>query len=251
MDSPVKPMHDDRDGILSPLAYARAFAVHIFTAAGAAFALGAMIYAVRGEWAAMFICLGIALFIDGVDGAIARKVKVAEVLPRWSGDVLDLVVDFTTYVFVPAYAVAASGLLPELFAVPAGIIIVVSGALYFADKNMKTGDNYFQGFPALWNIAAFYLFVLKPPPALCAAVIVVLAALSFMPFKFLHPMRVRRLRALNISALALWSVLAVIAILRDLDPGPWVAGGLVVVAVYLVGVGLTEKRANEHPDAAG
>jgi phosphatidylcholine synthase len=251
MDSPVKPMHDDRDGILSPLAYARAFAVHIFTAAGAAFALGAMVYAVRGEWVAMFVCLGIALFIDGVDGAIARKVRVAEVLPRWSGDVLDLVVDFTTYVFVPAYAVAAGSLLPDLLALPAGIVIVVTGALYFADRQMKTEDNYFSGFPALWNIAVFYLFVVKLPPWLAAGIIAALAVLTFVPFKFVHPMRVLRLRLVNVAALLLWSVLAVIAILRGLDPGPWVAGGLVAVALYLIGVGLTEKRANEHPDAAG
>jgi phosphatidylcholine synthase len=251
MHSPVKPMHDDRDGILSPLAYARAFAVHIFTAAGAAFSLGAMIYAVRGEWVAMFVCLGIALFIDGVDGAIARKVRVAEVLPRWSGDVLDLVVDFTTYVFVPAYAVAAGGLLPDLLALPAGIVIVVTGALYFADRKMKTEDNYFSGFPALWNVAVFYLFVVKLPPWLAAAMVAALAVLTFVPFKFVHPMRVLRLRLVNVAALLLWSVLAVIAILRGLDPGPWVAGGLVGVALYLIGVGLTEKRANEHPDAAG
>src|SRR6266705_3153476 len=84
---------------------ARAFAVHIFTAAGAALALAlaALIYAVQGQWAAMFLCLGIALIVDGVDGSIARSLKAAEVLPRWSGDVLDLVVDCVTDVFVPAY----------------------------------------------------------------------------------------------------------------------------------------------------
>ena len=80
----------------------RAFAVHIFTALGAALAFGALVYAVRHNWAAMFVCLGIALIVDGVDGTIARHLKTAELLPRWSGDVLDLVVDFTTYVFVPA-----------------------------------------------------------------------------------------------------------------------------------------------------
>jgi phosphatidylcholine synthase len=218
------------------------FAVHIFTALGAALAFGALIYAVRGEWPAMFFCLGIALVVDGVDGTFARHLRVAEVLPRWSGDVLDLVVDFTTYVFVPAYAITSSGLLPERFAVAAGIIVVVSGAIYFADKEMKTADNYFRGFPALWNAVAFYLFVLKPAPWLAAALIVVLAGLSFAPFKFLHPMRVRRWRALNVAALALWSALALMALLSDLDPGPWVAGGLVVLALYLVGVGLTEKR---------
>ncbi len=190
----------------------------------------------------MFVCLGLALIVDGVDGTIARYLKVAEVLPRWSGDTLDLVVDFATYVFVPAYAIAASGLLPDWFAVPAGMIIVVTGAIYFADKQMKTDDYYFRGFPALWNAVAFYLFVLKPAPWLAAVLIVALAVLSFVPFKFLHPMRVKRLYALNVAALALWSALALMAIFSGLDPGPWVAGGLVAVALYFVGVGLTEKR---------
>jgi phosphatidylcholine synthase len=227
---------------MPPLTHVRAFAVHIFTAAGAALALAALFYATRGHWAAMFLCLGIALIVDGVDGTIARWLKVAEVLPRWSGDVLDLVVDFVTYVFVPAYAIAAGGLLPPALAIPAGILIAVTGALYFGDRQMKTADNYFRGFPALWNVAAFYLFVLKPSPALAAFIVIALAVLTFTPFKFLHPMRVARMRAVNIAALALWSVLALIAVIRDLDPGPWVAGGLVVIGAYFLGIGLTEKR---------
>jgi phosphatidylcholine synthase len=227
---------------LPPLTQARAFAVHIFTAAGAAMALAALIYATRGQWAAMFFCLGIALVIDGVDGTIARRLKVADLLPRWSGDVLDLVVDFVTYVFVPAYAIAAGGLLPAALALPAAVVIVVTGALYFADREMKTADNYFRGFPALWNAAAFYLFLLKPAPWVAAAVIVVLALLTFTPFKFLHPMRVARLRAVNVAAVLLWAALALIAVLRDLDPGPWVAGGLLAIGLYFLGIGLTEKR---------
>src|SRR5262252_865197 len=217
---------------------ARAFAVHVFTAAGAALALAALIYAVRGQWAAMFLCLGIALTVDGVDGTIARRLKVAEVLPRWSGDVLDLVVDFVTYVFVPAYAIAAGGLLPQPLALPAGIVVVITGAIYFADREMKTADNYFRGFPALWNSVAFYLFLLRPVPWLAAAIVVALAGLSFAPFKFVHPMRVKRLRAVTIAALLAWSVLALVALYRDLDPGPWVAGALALLALYFLGVGL-------------
>jgi phosphatidylcholine synthase len=226
---------------LPPLIHVRAFAVHIFTAAGAALALGALLYAMRGQWAAMFLCLGIALIVDGVDGTIARAVKVAEVLPRWSGDVLDLVVDFVTYVFVPAYAIAAGAILPELLAVPAAIVVVITGALYFADRQMKTADNYFRGFPALWNAAAFYLFVLKLPPWLNAATIAALAVLSFAPFKFLHPFRVRRLRVVSIVGVILWAALAVVTVVRDLDPGPWVTGGLVGIGLYFLGVGLTER----------
>jgi phosphatidylcholine synthase len=229
---------------------ARAFAVHIFTAIGAALGFLALLAAFERRWTAMFCYLGVALFVDGIDGTFARKYRVAEVLPRWSGDVLDLVVDFVTYVFVPAYAIAASGLLPPALATPAGLLIVVTSALYFADGNMKTPDNYFRGFPALWNAAAFYLFVLKPAPWLAAAAIIVLAILTFVPFKFLHPFRVSRLRALTLAALVLWGVLAAAALFHDLDPGPWIAYGLVIVALYFVGVGLADQwMTNDRPSA--
>ncbi len=230
---------------MPPLVYARAFSVHIFTAAGAALALAALIYAVRAEWAAMFFCLGIALLIDGVDGTFARRFRVAELLPRWSGDVLDLVVDFTTYVFVPAYALAVSGLLPEPVALPAAMLIVITGALYFADRNMKTEDNYFRGFPALWNAAAFYLFLVRPQPWLAAAIIVVLAMLTFAPFKFIHPMRVTRLRALNIAASGGVVGAGTDCGLRGLEPGPWVAGALVAIAVYFLAVGFSDKAGRD------
>jgi phosphatidylcholine synthase len=220
---------------------AAAFAVHIFTAAGAALGLAALMAAADRRWTLMFWLLGAALLVDGVDGAIARRVGVAERLPRWSGDVLDLVVDFVTYVFVPAYAIAASGLLPAPLALPAGAVIVVTGALYFADRDMKTSDNYFRGFPALWNAAAFYLFVLKPSPWIAAAAVLVLAVSTFMPFKFLHPFRVKRLRVVTLVALVLWCVIAVIALVSNLDPGAWVAGALALLAIYFVAVGLTDR----------
>jgi phosphatidylcholine synthase len=220
---------------------ARAFAVHLFTAAGVALGFLALMAAFERRWTAMFWCLGVALFIDGIDGTFARKYRVAEVLPRWSGDTLDLVVDFVTYVFVPAYAIAASGLLPAVLAIPAALVIVVTSALYFADRDMKTEDNYFRGFPALWNAVAFYLFVLKPSPWLTAAIIVVLAVLTFMPFKFLHPFRVTWLRGVTLAALVLWGVLGAAALFYDLDPGPWIAYGLVVIAVYFVAVGIVDQ----------
>src|SRR3569623_1845832 len=92
----------------------------------------------------LFLCLGFALSVDGADGPLAREFKVAEVLPRWSGETLDLVVDFTTYVFVPAFAIVASGLMPDVLAIPSGVIVVITGAIYFADRRMKTDDNHFR-----------------------------------------------------------------------------------------------------------
>src|SRR5450631_3603935 len=150
----------------TPAKRAAAFFVHIFTALGAGVALLALLEAVHEHWAGMFWWLGAALVIDAIDGPMARRLDVVRLQPDWSGDVLDLVVDFTTYVFVPAYAITASGLLLPLAAPVLGAGIAVSGALYFADRGMKADDNHFRGFPALWNAAAFYLFLLKGPPAL-------------------------------------------------------------------------------------
>lgn len=215
----------------------RPFLVHVLTACGAACAFMALIAAVGADWVGMFAWLGAALFIDGIDGTLARRFHVAELLPRWSGDALDLVVDFTTYVFVPAFAIARSGLLPDVAAIPLALAIIVSSALYFADEHMKTADNYFRGFPALWNGIAFYLFVLKPPPVLSAALIVILVVMTFLPLRVIHPFRVVQLRLLNVMALVLWSALAFYALVSGLEPGPWVAWSLVAIGVYFLGAG--------------
>src|SRR6185295_4354729 len=138
----------------------------------------------------MFLLLGAALIVDAVDGPLARRFRVKELLPRWSGDVLDLVVDFTTYVMVPAYAIATAGLMPDVLAITAGIVIAVTGALYFADCDVKTADNHFQGFPAVWNLIAFYLLLLRPTSGLVAAMVALFAVLTFVPLRFVHPVRV-------------------------------------------------------------
>jgi phosphatidylcholine synthase len=153
------------------------------------------------------------------------------------------VVDFTTYVFVPAYAISASGLLPQWLAIPAGIVVVISGALYFSDRKMKTKDNYFHGFPAVWNLAAFYLYLLEPPEWVAAIAVVVLAALSFAPIKFLHPLRVQHWRMFNIVLLALWAVLAFVAVVEDLSPGIYITLPLSLIAIYFFAVGLLRTPA--------
>ncbi len=225
-------------------ATAVAFAVHVFTACGAACALLALLAAIGAEWAQMFVWLGIALIIDGIDGSFARYLRVADRLPRWSGDVLDLVVDILNYVFVPGYAITASGLLPGKLAVPLGLLVVISGSLYFADRKMKTLDHYFRGFPALWNVAAFYLFLIKPVPWLAATLVVILAALTFVPFHVVHPIRIAHLRAVTMAALIAWTVLAVLAVIDNLAPGFWVVAALCVLAVYFVAVGFLRRH---HP----
>ena len=234
-------MHGANDSANRPIdrvARMRPFLIHIFTASGAGCALLAMLAAARSDWVTMFVWLAIALLIDGVDGTLARRFRVAERLPRWSGNALDLVVDFTTYVFVPAFAFATSGLLPSPVAIPLAIAIVVTSALYFADEQMKTADNYFRGFPALWNAAAFHLFVLKLPPWIAAAVVLGLVCLTFMPLRVLHPFRVTDLRWVNLAALVAWCALGIYALVTALDPGAIAAWCFAAVGVYFLTIGL-------------
>jgi phosphatidylcholine synthase len=223
----MDPINQRETPSVSPAMRAAAFSVHVFTALGAGIALLALLEAVREHWAAMFGWLGVALVIDAVDGPMARRLDVVRLQPNWS-------VDFATYVFVPAYAIVASGLLLPLAAPVLGMGIAVSGALYFADRRMKSADNHFRGFPGLWNIAAFYLFLLHWPPALSTLAVAVLIALTFAPFHVLHPVRVVRLRALTLSLIAVWAVLVVATLASDFEVGTPVTAALCAIGVYVV-----------------
>jgi len=219
-----------------------AFSIHILTACGAAITLLAMVAATSGDWTLAFGLLGLALVVDAVDGPLARALGVKEHAPRWSGDVLDLVVDFTSYVFVPAYIVATAGLLRDDWAQIAAVVMVVSGALYFADREMKTADNHFRGFPAVWNLVAFYLMILRPGTMVGMIVILVFAVLTFVPVRFVHPVRVRRLRPLTLLLMVLWALLAITAVWEDLRPEFGIQVALCVIAVYFLLVGLLPSR---------
>jgi len=216
--------------------------VHVLTALGAALGFLALMAAVRGDWPMMLFWLGVALVVDAVDGPLARGLKAERRLPRWDGRALDLVVDFTTYVFVPAYAIAASGVLPAEWGVLAGAVIVVTSALYFADTRMKTHDNRFRGFPGLWNVVIFYLLLLRPDPQVALAAVAVLVILTFLPVRFVHPLRVRRLRLLTLLLLGVWIALAAVAVFDSLKPEPMVVTWLNVIGVYFLLIGLLPGR---------
>ena len=225
----------------------RTWAVHLLTASGAALALAAMIAAAADAWQTVFFLLGIALVVDGVDGPLARKVRVRDRVPWFDGAMLDLVVDYTSYVLVPAFVLARSGLLVEPLATAAGIVIAVVGALYFADTRMKTSEQTFRGFPAVWNVVVYQLMVYQWPQWATLLVVALFAVLTFLPVEFVHPMRVKRLRPLTVAMTAAWALLAAIALADSLHPSRWVVIGLIVVGVYFSFVGvflqLTRKPA--------
>jgi phosphatidylcholine synthase len=192
-----------------------AWVIHLFTAMGAVLALLALAAVVDGEWREAFLWLFLALAIDGVDGTLARKAEVARRLPQIDGSALDLVVDYLTYVFVPAWLLWRIVAFPSAVALPLIAAILVSSLYTFVRRDMKTQDGYFRGFPALWNVVALYIYAVSPAPWPAAAIVLLLIILTFAPIHTVHPLRVRDYGAALPGIGVLWG-LATLALLMPL-----------------------------------
>ena len=214
-----------------------AASVHLLTATGAVLALFALRAANVGDWQMMFVWLGIALAVDAVDGPLARLVGVKLVLPRFSGERLDLIVDYLTYVVVPAFALTEETLLPDGARLPAAIAILLSSLFHVVDLNSKTEEGYFVGFPAIWNIVLLYLFVLEPAPFASLAIVIFFVALTFVPILAVHPFRVQRLRPLTCLVTLVWTGAAAMAVANPFPSPLWVQALLLLSAAYFTGVG--------------
>ena len=173
----------------------KALAVHFLTATGAVWAILAMLEAVQEDWDMMFLWLVVALVVDGIDGPLARRYDVKRNAPVFDGILMDLVIDYLTYVFVPAYALFNSGLMGGWTGWFGIIIITFTSALYFSDTRMKTKDNSFSGFPSCWNMLVLVLFAWFEPGTQFWPILIlvsVLAVAMFLPVKFVHPVRTER-----------------------------------------------------------
>ena len=220
------------------VASAAGFSVHVFTASGGAVAVLALYAAIERNFAACFAWLGVAFFIDGIDGTLARAARVHVTAASIDGAILDLVIDFLTYVLVPVVALWRSDLMPTEASFWIGLVVTIASALYFADTRMKTDDLWFRGFPATFNILVLYLFVLRPPWLVSAFLLLSASALMFTPIVFVHPLRVARVRGLTIAMTFAWFALAAIAIFDKLAPPAWVGWGLIATAAYFLSLPL-------------
>jgi len=79
-----------------------AWLVHAYTASGVVLALLATRAVIDYNYRAAFFWLWLQVVIDATDGALARAARVSERIPWFDGSKLDDVVDYLTYVFVPA-----------------------------------------------------------------------------------------------------------------------------------------------------
>ena len=219
----------------------RALFVHLFTATGAVFAMLSMLAAVNEQWDMMFLWLVIAFFVDGIDGPLARRYDVKTNAKEFDGVLLDLIIDYLTYVFVPAYALFKSDLLPGWTGWFAIICITFASAMYFADTRMKTKDNSFSGFPGCWNMLVLVIFALEPNFWVSLVLVTVLAVAMFLPLKFVHPVRTERWRGVTLPAALAWTFFAGWAAWVDFHPQSWAHWGLVITSVYLLFAGIAQQ----------
>ena len=218
-----------------------ALAVHLFTATGAVFAMLAMLAAVDGKWSLMFLWLVVAFFVDGIDGPLARKYHVKKFAAEFDGVLLDLIIDYLTYVFIPAFALFKSGLMDGWTGWFAIIVITFASALYFADTRMKTKDNSFSGFPGCWNMVVIVVFALEPNFWTILAFVSALAVAMFLPLRFIHPVRTERWRAVSLPMAIAWTFFAGWAAWVDFDPQSWAHWGLIVTSIYLLLAGVVQQ----------
>lgn len=220
----------------------KALAVHLLTGTGAVFAMLAMLEAVQNEWSMMFVWLVVAFAVDGIDGPLARRYDVAKNAPVFDGELLDLIIDYLTYVFVPAYALFKHpDLLPGWSGWVAILVITYASGLYFADTRMKTADKSFSGFPGCWNMVVLVLFALKPDYWISLGVVAVLAVAMFLPVKFVHPVRTPRWKALTLPMALAWTCFAGWAAWVDFDPQSWAIWGLGLTSLYLFAAGAVQQ----------
>lgn len=219
----------------------KALFVHFFTATGAVFAMLAMLAAVDEKWSLMFLWLVVAFFVDGIDGPLARKYDVKTNAAEFDGVLLDLIIDYLTYVFIPAFALFKSGLFEGWTGWFVIIVITFASALYFCDTRMKTKDNSFSGFPGCWNMVAIVVFALQPNFWYILVLVSLLSVAMFVPLKFVHPVRTERWRVLTLPTAFAWTFFAGWAAWVDFDPQSWAHWGLIVTSLYLLFAGIAQQ----------
>jgi phosphatidylcholine synthase len=187
-----------------------AWLAHAYTASGVVLAFLATRNVIDHQYREAFFWLYLQVFIDSTDGLLARRARVSTLLPWFNGAKLDDIVDYIAYVFVPALIVWRALLVPSAWALPVAFAMLLSSAFGFNREDAKTPDHFFTGFPSYWNIVVLYLFVARLSPAVNAAILLCLAALVFVPIRYVYPSRTPVLQRVTLTLGIIWAVLMVV-----------------------------------------
>lgn len=217
---------------------ALAWGAHAVTALGAVAGFLALLAIVDHAWIEAFGWMFAAVAIDAVDGALARVFGVTEYTPHFDGALLDNIVDYFTYVVVPAFFVYEFGLVPESCALVASCMLLMSSAYQFCQGDAKTSDHFFTGFPSYWNLVALYLFLVGLSPWANLAVLGALAVAVFVPVKYVYPTRTEHFRTLTLVLGAVWACVLLFLLMTYPDHSTWLLYGSLLYVAYYMGVSL-------------
>ena len=198
------------------LSKAPSYLVHVFTALGVVFGFLALLATVDGKIPEAFLWLAAALFVDGVDGTLARAVNVKQNTPEIDGAILDNIIDYLNYVVVPVFIFYSLGMAPEQYLLLSCIAILLVSCFTFTNTNIKTDDFYFSGFPAIWNIVVLYFYILESSEFTNLIFVILFCVLTFIPFKYVHPFRVVEFRKITLMITSIWMITTTI-LLFDLS----------------------------------
>lgn len=222
--------------------YILAWSIHLFTAMGAVFGFLAIIAIGRHQWLLAFTWMAVSVFIDSVDGILARAFKVKDVLPDFDGALLDNIVDYFTYVIVPASFLYETHSVPYKLNLLSSILITLSSAYQFCQSDAKTEDHWFKGFPSYWNIVVLYIFLLDLPEKINFAIILSFTVMVFIPIRYLYPSRAVQYRLLNLILVSIWAFLIVLSLYNYPNHHIYIYLSLIYVIYYfLYSIGWTIK----------
>ena len=192
--------------------------VHLLTGFGIVAGFFSLIAVMNSNQKEAFLWLGLAFLIDSIDGTLARKFNVKKNLPNIDGKMLDSIIDFFNYVIIPSIMIYWFRYVPDQFLVLIPAILIFISIYSYVNLNILTSDNYYNGFPAIWNVIVLYFYIFGSSQYINLIFLIILIFLKFSRFKCIHPLRVKKFRNLSIFFAIIWFITsALLIVIKDLN----------------------------------
>ncbi len=186
--------------------FIKAWLVHLLTCSGLVAGFLSLTYIFKNDQKSALMCLGIALVIDAIDGTLARKFNVLKYAKNIDGKMLDSVIDFFNYIIIPSIMIYWFNIVPVSFEILVPLIILIISAISYSNLNLMTSENFYKGFPCIWNILLLYIYFFDFNQLINLLLISVCIFLKFIPIKYVHPLRVKRFKIYSIIFMFVWFV---------------------------------------------
>ena len=217
--------------------------VHLLTGFGIVAGFFALIAVMNSNQKQAFLWLGLAFLIDSIDGTLARKFNVKKNLPNIDGQMLDSIIDFFNYVIIPSIMIYWFRYVPDQFLVLIPVILILVSIYSYVNLNILTNDNYYNGFPAIWNVIVLYFYIFGTSQYINLIFLIILIFLKFSPLKCIHPLKVKKFRSLSIFFVIIWFKASILLVLiKDLNINPmyelflmfiWVTSNIYFISVSI------------------